>query len=187
MQPLSPWRVLSSEHLQRDGWISLRADRCVTDEGVEVVPYYVLEYPDWVHVVAVDQDRRVLLVEQYRHGAAAVTLELPAGRMDSSDASVEATACRELLEETGCAGQDFAVVNSSSPNPASHNNRVHTVLATGVEHREAPVDDPRERLRTTWVSRGEAFSLATQGVLPAMQAASVFSAFQHLGWLTLAV
>jgi 8-oxo-dGTP pyrophosphatase MutT (NUDIX family) len=185
LSPIVPWRVLASEHLRRDRWISLRADRCVTAEGVEVAPYYVLEYPDWVHVVAIGADRRVLLVEQYRHGAAAVTLEVPAGRMDPADGSPLEAARRELLEETGCAGSELALVGASSPNPASHDNQVHTVLATGVAAIQAPLEDPRERLQTRWVSREEAFGLALRGALPALQAASLFTAYHALGWLSL--
>lgn len=185
MSAIKPWRVLASRRLHADRWISLRADRCVTDEGVEVEPYYVLEYPDWVHVVAVGADSRILLVEQYRHAAGQITLETPAGRMDPQDAGPEAAAARELLEETGCAAEALMVLNAASPNPASHANRVHTVLATGVSFRQAALDDPRERLSSRWVTRAEALELALGGALPAMQAASLFGAFHRLGWLDL--
>jgi 16S rRNA processing protein RimM len=46
------WRVTASRQVHKDRWISLRADDCVTDEGAVVAPFYVLEYPDWVDVVA---------------------------------------------------------------------------------------------------------------------------------------
>ena len=186
LSTLHPWRVLSSKRIHADKWISLRADRCVTTEGVEVSPYYVLEYPDWVHVVAIGRDGQVLLVEQYRHGVGVVTLEIPAGRMDRDDGSAEAAARRELQEETGCGAAEIMVVNASSPNPASHSNKVYSVLATGVEQTADPIDDPRERLRPVWVGGDEAFRLAVSGALPAMQAASLLSAFQHLGLLRFA-
>ena len=41
-----PWAVRSSRLIHRDRWISLRADDCVNDEGVEFAPWYVLENPD---------------------------------------------------------------------------------------------------------------------------------------------
>lgn len=80
------WTVRRSSHVCRDRWITLREDECVTPEGVVVAPYYVVEYPDWVHVVALDDHDRLLLVRQYRHGTAEFTLELPAGRIDRADA-----------------------------------------------------------------------------------------------------
>lgn len=187
MSSLSPWRVLSSELIRGDRWIRLRADRCETGEGAEISPYYVLDYPDWVQVVAVGRDQRILLVEQYRHAAGEITLEIPAGGMDANDQGPEETARRELLEETGGQADGFRAIVRSSPNPASHSNLVHTVLATGVTISAAPLDDPRERLQARWVERTEAFALAMEGVLPAMQAASLLTAYQHLGWLQLSL
>lgn len=148
-----PWRVLGSRQLHADQWISLRADHCITTEGVEVAPSYVLDYPDWVHIVGVNATNEILLVQQYRHGAAAVTLELPAGRVDASDSSPEEAARRELLEETGCTAQDLKLVNRSSPNPASHSNSVFSVLATGVQESQVPKD---ESARTSGLPLGSA-------------------------------
>ncbi|PWB82401.1 MAG: NUDIX hydrolase, partial [Methylocystaceae bacterium] len=48
-ETLRPWEVRASRRLLHDRWISLRADHCVTQRGVVLDPYYVLEYPDWVH------------------------------------------------------------------------------------------------------------------------------------------
>ena len=83
----TPWRTLSSTSVVRDRWIDVRADRCVTPSGVEISPYYVLRYPDWVHVVALTPERGLVLVRQYRHGAGQWFLELPAGGLDGRDAS----------------------------------------------------------------------------------------------------
>jgi hypothetical protein len=63
MARVAPWRVITAEQLRADRWVSLRADHCVTAEGVEVALDDVLEYPDWVHVVAIDQQARILFVE----------------------------------------------------------------------------------------------------------------------------
>lgn len=128
---IQPWRTLSSERPLHDRWIDVRADRCVTAAGVEVAPYYVLDYPDWVHVVALTPDDRLVLVEQYRHAARCVCLELPGGAADPGDVDPIATARRELREETGFDAADWQLVSSLYPNPATHTNRVHTVLATG--------------------------------------------------------
>ena len=59
---LRPWRVQASRLALVDRWIRVRADDCLTAEGVEVAPFYVLEYPDWVHVVAVSPDQQILLI-----------------------------------------------------------------------------------------------------------------------------
>ena len=159
------WTLIESRYIVKDKWIGVRADTCLTPEGIEISPYYVLEYPDWVQIVPLDADNNVLLVRQYRQAVGRVTLEVPAGRMDAEDKDPLVTAARELLEETGCAGTTVKLINTASPNPATHANRCHTVLVTGVRHVQAPMDDPEERIETVWVSAAEAVRLAQSGEL----------------------
>jgi 8-oxo-dGTP pyrophosphatase MutT (NUDIX family) len=158
------WRVTASRHVHKDRWISLRADDCVTDEGAVVAPYYVLEYRDWVEVVALDAADNVLLVRQYRHGLGDVSLELPAGNMDPGETDPVEAARRELLEEAGCAGT-LTLIGESRPNAASHANRTHIILARDVVRVADPLDDPGERIESLWVSAAEAIRMALAGEL----------------------
>lgn len=128
----SPWRVLGSTPLLEDHWIKLRADRLQTASGVEIAPWYVLDYPDWAVVVAMTGDDRVVLVRQWRHAAQCWSLELPGGVMDASDAEAVAAARRELREETGFDAADWRFLYAAHPNPAIQTNRLHVVLATGA-------------------------------------------------------
>lgn len=114
--------MTGSRYVHKDRWIAVRADDCVTEDGVSVAPYYVLEYPDWVEIVALDADDNLLLVRQYRHGIADFSIELPAGGMDPSGADPCTAAARELLEETGCAG-DMVWVGEARRNASTHANR----------------------------------------------------------------
>ena len=116
----------------------MRADDCVTPSGKVVAPFYVLAYPDWVHAVALTADGRVVLVEQYRHGVGATVLELPGGMMDAADADPATAARRELAEETGYAADTWEPVCSLHPNPATHTNRIHFLLATGCREVSQP-------------------------------------------------
>jgi 8-oxo-dGTP pyrophosphatase MutT (NUDIX family) len=125
------WTVSSSRNVVRDRWIDLRADDCVTPSGQPIAPYYVLTYPDWVHVVALNSRDELLLVRQYRHGAGERFLELPGGVIDAGEA-VEAAARRELAEETGHLAGSVTLVSSLHPNPAIQSNRVHVCVARDV-------------------------------------------------------
>lgn len=126
---LRPWEVQGSRIVLQDKWIKLRADHCVTQRGATLDPYYVLEYPGWVHVAAFDAEDRLLLVRQYRHGARALSLELPGGMMDPHESDPVATGVRELLEETGHEATRVTYLAGLSPNPASHANTLHLILA----------------------------------------------------------
>ncbi|MBB3608854.1 NUDIX hydrolase [Rhizobium sp. BK602] len=160
---LPPWQVKSSEYVHRDRWLKVRADSCVTAEGIEIAPYYVLEYPDWVQVIALDAEDNIYLVQQYRHGLGVVALELPGGAVDASDASPIETAARELREETGLSAADWEHVGSLAANPATHTNLCHIVLARNVELTARPADDPTERIRLVRMPIRQAVELALEG------------------------
>lgn len=181
------WRVTASRHVHKDRWISLRADDCVTEDGVEIAPYYVLEYPDWVEVVALDADDNVLLIRQYRHGMGGFTVELPAGGMEPGDTDPCVSGARELLEETGCAGV-ISYVGEARPNAGTHANRVHTLLARDVVQVAEPKDDPTERIERFWVPAAEAVRMALAGELVvAMHIASLLRGLVQAGVATISV
>ena len=125
----SNWRVIRSESVLKDRWIDLRADHCTTATGKEISPYYVMSYPDWVHVVGITKSNSLVLVRQYRHAAGRSFLELPGGVVDPGDISLENAARREFEEETGFTSGRWELITSLHPNPATHTNRVHFFLA----------------------------------------------------------
>jgi 8-oxo-dGTP pyrophosphatase MutT (NUDIX family) len=175
---LRPWEVRASRPLVRDRWISLRADHCVTQRGVELDPYYVLEYPDWVHVVALDESERLLLVRQYRHGAGAMSLELPGGVMDPQESDPLVAGARELLEETGHVAASMRHLTRLSPNPASHANSVHLLLAEGARAVAPLTLDDSEDIVVERVPWREALELALGGAILNVQ---------HIGLLAIAL
>lgn len=175
------WRVTASRHIHKDRWISVRADDCVTDEGAVIAPYYVLEYRDWIEVVALDANNNVLLVKQYRHGYGDISTELVAGGMDPGETDPVAAAARELLEETGYAGV-MTLIGDSRPNAASHANRTHIVLARDVKRVAEPKDDPGERIESLWVPAAEAIRMALAGELTnGMQVAALLRGLAAAG------
>jgi 8-oxo-dGTP pyrophosphatase MutT (NUDIX family) len=181
------WRVTASRYIHKDRWIAVRADDCLTEDGVEIAPYYVLEYLDWVEVVALDAANNVLLIRQYRHAMGGFTIELPAGGMESTDTDPRVAGARELLEETGCAGA-LSYVGESRPNAGTHTNRVHTLLARDVVQIADPKDDPTERIERFWVPAAEAVRMALAGELTvAMHVASLLRGLTQAGVATISV
>ncbi|MCG8462157.1 MAG: NUDIX hydrolase [Holophagales bacterium] len=83
--------------------------------------YRILRTADWVNVVALTPERQVILIEQYRHGIDAATLEIPGGMVDPGEDPADA-ASRELREETGYTGGPPELLGRVHPNPAIQDN-----------------------------------------------------------------
>ena len=99
----------------------------------------VIKAPDWINVIPLTDDGRVVLIRQWRHGIAAPTLEIPGGMVDAGEEPAQAAA-RELLEETGYRARHWRLLGEAHPNPAFLANRITTWVASGLEvtdeHRE---------------------------------------------------
>jgi 8-oxo-dGTP pyrophosphatase MutT (NUDIX family) len=174
-----PWDVLASHYVSRKPWLTLRQDRVRLPNGALIDDYYVLEYPDWVNVLALTTEGLVVLVRQYRHGLRAVHYELPGGVCDPTDAGPEGTARRELLEETGYGGGDWSPLATLSANPASHANRAHTFLARGVTRLQDPQPEATEEIHVHLAEPEEVGRiLAAGGIVQALHAAPLWQ-FLH--------
>lgn len=144
--------------------------------------FYRLQGPDWVNVVAFTEAGDLLVVEQFRHGIDAPTLEIPGGGCDEGEAPAEA-ALRELREETGFVAGRWFSLGFCTPNPATQNNRCHTFLALGCRPDGALALDPAEELQVWACSWPEWRTRMARGEI---HHALVLSAFQLLslweGW-----
>jgi len=186
MSGLRPWRVTASRIVLADRWIRLRADSCIAPSGDVVDPFYVLEYADWVHVVALTDDGRLVMNRQYRHAAGEVHLELPGGVMDAADADPIAAGRREFREETGHAAAEWRHVASLRPNPATHANRVHTLLALGARPDGAQAFDNGEEIAVELIPLPDVLRLIREGeVQQSTHVASLLLALAAAGRIAL--
>lgn len=125
------WELLESTYLHRRPWLTLRQDKVRLASGRTIDDYYVQEFPHWVNVLAITENREAVLIRQYRHGFGEVSWELPAGVVDDGESLLDG-AKRELLEETGYSGGTWTPLMELCPNPAIQNNLSYSFLAEGV-------------------------------------------------------
>jgi 8-oxo-dGTP pyrophosphatase MutT (NUDIX family) len=93
--------------------------------------FFVAHAPDWVNVVAVTPERKIVLVRQFRFGSNSLSLEVPGGVTEKGEDPL-AAGVRELSEETGYGGGRVSLMGSVYPNPALQDNRCHFVLVDGA-------------------------------------------------------
>lgn len=153
-QTIKEWKVLESEYLVRRPWLTARRDRLELPDGRIIPEYYVLEYPDWVNVIAITKDGQFVMERQYRHAARKISLELPCGVMEEGETPLEA-AQRELLEETGVGGGQWKKLMELSPNPSAMSNTTHCFLAIGVEKIAEQHLDETEELSVLFMTKEE--------------------------------
>lgn len=109
--------------------------KVVEENGKQVVVH-----PGSVAIVAVDQQERVVLVEQYRQPARKKLLELPAGVREEGEEPLE-TAQRELKEECGLHGGEWEEVASVWTTPGFVREHMTLFVATGLEEGDADPDE----------------------------------------------
>jgi ADP-ribose pyrophosphatase len=130
---IKPWEKLSSHPVGDFRIFTIRSDRKISPRTRQEHDFYVIDCVNWVNVIALTADQRLVMVEQYRHGSDTTELEIPGGMMDATDASPEATGMRELREETGYSGQNAALIGQILPNPAIMSNTCFTVMVDNCQ------------------------------------------------------
>jgi 8-oxo-dGTP pyrophosphatase MutT (NUDIX family) len=127
------WNRKSSSFLQATPVFKLRTDVLINPRTKKELNAFVLESRDWINIVPITPDNKVVLVKQYRFGTESFTLEVPGGLADDTDESMAHAARRELNEETGYDSDEIITLGKVNPNPAILNNHLHIFAATHVK------------------------------------------------------
>ncbi len=119
--------------------INLRVDDARLPDGT-TAKREVVEHPGGVGVIALTDEKEVLLVQQYRYPYGEITTEIPAGKRDPDEDPSE-TGKRELAEETGATADCFTPLGTIYPTPGYCDEVIHLYLATGLHFAEMHPDE----------------------------------------------
>jgi ADP-ribose pyrophosphatase len=124
--------------------------------------FVVIDAPDWVNVVALTPDHRLVMVNQFRHGIDTFSWETPGGVVEAGEDPVTA-GVRELCEETGFVGSGARLLGQVHPNPAIQNNTCYFVLVENAVRSGAQAWDPDEEIEVQAVPAEEVLGWAFSG------------------------
>lgn len=158
------WKKKSSNEIADCRVFKVREDFCEREADKKESSFFVIENPNWVNIIALTKDEKIVLIEQFRHGTGEIILEIPGGMVDDNE-KPETAARRELLEETGFSSGEFILLGKSNPNPAIQNNSMYHFLAADCEKSGETSFDEHESILTKLVSLEEAENLIHDGTI----------------------
>ena len=143
---VEPWEKVSARQLAEYEMFKVREERARSPVDGKEQTFHMADSPGGVTVVAVTDDGRLVMVEQFRHGTRKLSLELPSGVVDDGEEPEEA-ARRELREETGFEGGGPRVLGCFELNPSWQKTAVHAVLVCGARRGGEKDEDESEDIR----------------------------------------
>jgi ADP-ribose pyrophosphatase len=156
--------LASVEHF-RGHVITVRTDTVRLPSGA-VVQRDIVVHPGAVGVVALDDQNRVALLEQWRQPVGQRLWELPAGLLDVPGEHSQAAAARELAEEAGLAGDQWHTLVDTLSSPGMTDEATRVFLVRGLRPVDRPPAEAEEAdLVLRWVPLHEAAQQVLAGTI----------------------
>ena len=142
---ITKWKTIDSvEVLRAFIFRYLKVQRESPSNG-KIGTFDIVQCLNWVNVIAITKDKKIVLVKQYRHGTDEVTVEIPGGAVNPGE-DVLLAAKRELREESGHTSSNWQHLGRVAVNPAFMINYCDTYLALDCEVTHELEMDPFEEI-----------------------------------------
>jgi ADP-ribose pyrophosphatase len=171
------WPVVSTEVVYDSPYVGVTVD-AIRDESGATHSRAVVRPHGAVGVLAIDEDDRILLVQQYRHPVGQRLLEIPAGTLDVVGEPPIDAAARELAEEADVVAQHWEPILTLHATPGYSSERWEVFRATDLS--PVPVQDRTEReaeeadMQQWWLPGEEALAAVLDGrITDAMTVAAI--------------
>lgn len=156
--------TVDSEVAWQGAFLKVRKDRARLPDGSVHGREWIV-HPGAAAMLALGDDGRVLVERQYRYAMQRAYVEIPAGKCDPGESSIQ-TAQRELLEETGHVAREWAFLTQLHPAIGFSNEVLDLFVARGLESRGARSLDHGELIELEWVTSGWLIDELRAGRLP---------------------
>ena len=131
-------KTLKSEKIYKGAIINLRRDKVTVQGGTSYRE--IIEHNGGAVIAALTEDKKLVMVRQYRKPADKVMLEVPAGKIDPGEKPLEA-AVRELKEETGYTAEKVEFLTQFYPSVGYSEEMLYLYICTGLTPGETNFDE----------------------------------------------
>lgn len=171
------------------GWVWNVASETFAYGDDEITREYV-DHTGAVAILALDEDDRVLLIQQYRHPVRTRDWELPAGLLDQDGEDPLTAAKRELAEEADLEAGTWHLLLDFWTSPGGSDESIRIYLARDLRPTASPFARTHEEadIRTAWIGLDEAIEAILHGDLhnpAALQGIFAAAESRRRGWATL--
>ena len=151
----------------------------VTLENGTTTDLEFIEHPGATAIIPFLDDKRIVLLKQYRHALKKYIWEIPAGTLDPQE-EIISCAKRELIEETGYSAGQWHRLGEITPVPGYSNERIHIFLATELQPADQNLDED-EVIQVQALDFLKAFEMIGDGEI--QDAKSIAGLFLASQWL----
>lgn len=131
-------KSIRSNPIYKGKIISLKVDDVVLPNGKEA-KREIVNHPGAVAVIAITDEGKLVLVEQYRKALERSIIEIPAGKLEPGE-KPETTAARELEEETGYGARKLEYLQTFATSPGFADELIHLFVARDLYRIEEKAD-----------------------------------------------
>jgi ADP-ribose pyrophosphatase len=172
-------KTLSTEQIYNGHIINVRVEKVELPDG-RISSRELVGHLGGVGIIAVDENRQVFMVSQYRIAARSMMLEIPAGKLEKGEDPLECGK-RELIEEIGYKAKDFVHLGEYYATPGYCEEKLNIYLAQGLEFVGQHLDDG-EFLKVKKYSLDDLYSMVMENkIYDAKTAIAILKAKAILG------
>ncbi|MGD9943992.1 MAG: NUDIX domain-containing protein [Burkholderiaceae bacterium] len=130
---------IDSTLVYEGSFLRVRRDQVRLPDGSTSTREYIL-HPGAAAMVPIFPDQRILVERQFRYPLRRTFIEIPAGKIDAGETSLQ-TAQRELVEETGYRAAEWAFLTRLHPAIGFADELMDVYLCRDLTQTEQKLDD----------------------------------------------
>lgn len=153
-------KSIEQEYIFRGRVINLRKDIVELPDG-KTSTREIVEHNGGVGIVAVNENKEIILVKQFRKPLEDVLLEIPAGKLEKGE---EPYGCgvRELEEETGLKPIELVKLTELYSCPGFSNEKLHLYFCNKMVKGKLNLDDD-ENIEVIYMDYNKAVEMVNNG------------------------